>query len=237
MKKLLLQLFMLVMILLLIGCSVDEDGSDNTGGSRTTASTLNGSGQYDGTWRLIKIEEYGYNDYKFNEDFEEDFFDIDSGSELYSDNSILVVLQKDSVYIYMYDPEVNADTFLIEYSTFDLLNEFDPDEYEEEGELAATEENLRKSLISRFMLDSVTGITGYNIESLNDLSADLDTLTLTLGFRITAEFSAERNDQILTGAYECEMAGVYTLVSYDGPFPPDNWPDDYVVDDGSENGG
>lgn len=216
-------LFVLLFLTLsFFGCGVtdsdttitDDMGNDNV---------MNGNGQYDGVWRLISEEEHGYNDFKFNEVPEMNFFDIDSGSEEHSDTSFLLLLKKNSINLYMYDPEINTDTFLIEYLTLELLDEFDPDGFEE-----SDIESLRSSLKSRFMVDSVSEISDFTIESIDNITASNDTLTITFGFHVAANFTVIKNDEIITGIYESEMAGNYMFVKYSGTLPPDSWPEDYV---------
>lgn len=228
-----LLLLLLTAMLLFFACETDE-GSPTSSNRRTdSGETLNGDGTFDGPWRLVGEKGIGSNDFKFNEKPDMNFLDVDSGSELYDDTSMLFVLRKDTIRGYMYEPEMNPDTFYIEEELIQDYNELKPDEYTEEGELVATEENLMSSLKSRFMLDSVVDIIDYKIHILDDMTLISDTLNITFGFRLTADFKVLKNEEPLTGSYEGIMSMTYLAVSMEGNFPPDHWPkDSLMVTDG-----
>lgn len=223
MKK--LQFFtVLILTTLLLGCGTTDDNPVSSNGSPSSDDVMNADGQYDGVWGLVsEHSEYGYNDYKFNEIPEMNFFDIDSGTDKYSDTSFLISLNKNSATLYMFDPEENPDTFLVEYMTLADLDEIDTEAYEE-----SDAETLKSSLKSRFSLDSIGEITNFTVESIDEISSSDDTLIITFGFHVSANFTVFKNDEMITGSYECEFGAIYKLKKYSGALPPDSWPEDYV---------
>lgn len=220
--KALLKGSLFLLITIFLGCSLlkDDESERASGGSTDTSpgEISNADGRYDGVWRIVHVHEYEYDKVMFDQNPSQNSIEVDSGSEMITDTSLLIMLKKDSAIIYEYDDSENMDTFNIEYATLELL-----DEYSSQENL----ENLETEVMDGLAMEYIEG-SNFDATSTSTLATSGDTLLITYGILVTLDWSSDLTGVTSTGSFEFDMGAVYKMVPYTGALPPESWPDNYT---------
>ncbi len=221
---------MVLILMILWGCNTltNDDSSGDTSGGTTTRpdTTVLGAAPvstFDGNWRAIYAYDTSHVSYtQGGEVIYEDPGDSD-GPDIITDSSVLAIIKGDSITVYWYE-EADGDTFSMEYLTYDVLSDFDT---------GWSVEDMKEEIYRMNSGDSVQ-FTINAAEFETRLISLGDTLTIEFIMDFDIDYTVQTSEGVISGNNQVMSLNTVRLVKYPSVIPPEDWPENFVVDSGAD---